>query len=199
MIDYVIGIVKKVQDLSLTILVNGLGLSFKIPQTQNIKEGEKIELYTFFYWNSEKGPSLFAFQSEIERTVFLMIIDCPKIGPKIALSILSQMNADKFLEAISAHDEKRLSTINGIGNKKAEQIIIQLKDKVSKLISLGQLQINENEELSHWQNLNDALVSLGYTRSEITNAIKHLGVLKLENVSFDSLLRKSLSFLSKQA
>ena len=197
MIDYVIGKVKKVKDLYLTILVNGLGLSFQMPQAKNVREGDSVELHTYFHWNSDKGPSLFAFQTELERTVFLMIIDCPKIGPKIALTILSQMSTNDFLEIISSQDEKRLSTVNGIGAKKAEQIIMQLKSKVSKLISSGEIKVEENQSFSQWQNLNDVLVSLGYTKQEISDTIKYLGDMKIENLSFDQLLRKSLCFLSK--
>ncbi len=197
MIDYVIGKVKRVKDLHLTILVNGLGLSFQMPQAQNVKEGDNVELHTYFHWNSDNGPSLFAFKTELERTVFLMIIDCPKIGPKIALTILSQMSTSDFLEIISSQDEKRLSTVNGIGAKKAEQIIMQLKSKVSKLISSGEIKVEENQNFSQWQNLNDVLVSLGYTKQEISGTIKYLGDMKTENLSFDQLLRKSLGFLSK--
>ena len=197
MIDYVIGQIKKVEETSLTILVNGLGLAFQIPHTQNLKEGDSVELYSYLHWNSENGPSLFAFRTKLEREVFLMIIECSKIGPKIALSILSQMPPEEFLEVISSADEKKLSSINGIGLKKAEQIIIQLKHKVAKLITSGKIKIEEKHNFAQWQNLSEALISLGYNRQEINQAIVHLRKEKTQNVSFDQLLRRSLSFLSK--
>ncbi len=197
MIDYVIGQVKKVKESSLTILVNGLGLSFQMAQTQDVKEGEQVELYSYLHWNSENGPSLFAFRNELERELFLMIIECSKIGPKIALSILSQMSPEEFLEVISSGDEKKLSSVNGIGAKKAEQIIVQLKHKVAKLITSGKIKVEKGRSFSQWQNLSEALASLGYSRQEINNALGLIRKENLQNVSFDQLLRRSLSFLSK--
>lgn len=197
MIDYVIGQVKKVKESSLTILVNGLGLSFQMAQAQGVKEGDQVELYSYFHWNSENGPSLFAFRSELERELFLMIIECSKIGPKIALSILSQMPPEEFLEVISSSDEKKLSSVNGIGAKKAEQIIVQLKHKVAKLITSGKIKVGENKSFVQWQNLSEALVSLGYNRQEINNTLVQIRKEKIQNFSFDQLLRRSLSFLSK--
>jgi len=199
MIDFIIGKVKNIKEHSITILTNGIGLNFLVAQSQNFKENDTVELQTYFHWNSDNGPSLFAFQSEIEKTVFLLIIDCHKIGPKIAMNILSQISAEDFLDAVSKSDEKKLSSLNGIGNKKAEQIILELKDKIAKLITTGKLKLAENQAATHWQNLNEALLSLGYSKQESLNALKFLRESNGPEVSFDQLLRKSLGFLSKGA
>ncbi|HBS47609.1 TPA: hypothetical protein DEO28_04570 [Candidatus Dependentiae bacterium] len=197
MIDFICGKVINVKDSSITVLTNGIGLNFQIPQTHNIKEGDNVELQTYFHWNSDNGPSLFAFEKELDKTTFLLIIDCHKIGPKIAINILSQIPSEDFLEAVLQNDDKRLSNLNGIGAKKSEQIIIELKNKVTKLITTGKIQLQDKQSTMHWQNLSDALLSLGYSKPEVGSAFKFLREANLSDLSFDQLLRKSLGFLSK--
>ncbi|MBU1007946.1 hypothetical protein KKA53_02615 [Candidatus Dependentiae bacterium] len=198
MIDYIIGKVHKINDKSATIMANGLGLSYHIPQTSTIKLGETVELYSYLHWNQEKGPSLYGFISELERAVFLLIIDCQKIGPSIAITILSQIPAPQFLEIITSQNESALCSINGIGAKKAEQLIMQLKHKVTKLISSGSVQTDMQQDFVQWQNVNDVLTSLNYSRPEISGAMKHLTeTYKNQNYSLDQLIRAALGFLSR--
>lgn len=199
MIDYISGTIHKVYEKSATILANGIGLTFHIPQIQHLQEGKKVELYSYMHWNSEKGPSLYGFETELERTTFLMIIDCPKIGPSIALTILSQMQAPQFLETITSQNEKALSSINGIGAKKAEQLITSLKHKVAKLISKGAVQADMQQDFVQWQNVSDVLTSLNYSRQEIGSAMKYLTkTYKDQNYTLDQLIRAALGYLTKQ-
>ncbi len=198
MINYVVGKIKEIKEQCLTILVNGIGLAIFIPRTNNLERNKSVELYTYMHWNTENGPSLYGFTDELEKIIFLMIIDCPKIGPKIALNILSQITPNEFLDIISTQNEKRLSSINGIGEKKAEAIIMQLKHKVTKLIAAGTISTKQESSFSNFQTLNDALLSLGYTKQEITKVIQNLAK-ESEVLAFDQLMRKALFFLSKGA
>lgn len=198
MIDMIIGTVHKIHEKGATILAGGLGLSFHIPQVHSLKVGEKTELYTYLHWNQEKGPSLYGFASELERATFLLIIDCPKIGPGIALTILSQLTASQFLELITSQNEKALCSINGIGAKKAEQLVIQLKHKVSKLLASGAVVADMQQDFVQWQNINDVLTSLNYSKQEISGAMKFLTeTYKDQNYSLDQLIRAALGHLSK--
>ena len=200
MIDYIDGVVKRVHEKTATIVANNIGFLFHIPRTQQLTAGKKIELYTYMHWNADKGPSLYGFSDELERTTFLMIIDCPKIGPGIALSILSQIPAPQFLEIITSQNESALSAINGIGKKKAEQLVMQLKHKVSKLISTGAVKSDTQQDFVQWQNVTDVLTSLNYSRQEINGAMKFLGEkYREQNHSLDQLIRSALGFLSKGA
>lgn len=197
MINFIKGFVKEVHEKSATVLINGLGFDVQIPNTKNVSKDKEIELHTYMHWNQEKGPSLFGFQEELEKKVFLMIIDCPKIGPSIALKILSQINAGEFLEIVSSQNEAALSKVNGIGAKKAEQIIVSLKNKVTKLLSSGKLPAQSQQDFTIWQNVSDVLVSLNYSKPEITQALQHLTQKHAgENVPLDQLIRSALSYLS---
>jgi Holliday junction DNA helicase RuvA len=199
MIDYISGKIQKIYEKSAVILVNGIGFSCHVPQVNKLKKDAKVELFTYLHWNQEKGPSLYGFHTEIERTTFLMIIDCPKIGPGIALTILSQIPAMQFLEIIISQNDKALSAINGIGAKKAEQLITSLKHKVAKLIEKGGVPTESmQQDFVQWQNINDVLASLGYSRQEIGGAIKYLTETnKGQNYSLDQLIRSALGYLSK--
>jgi len=196
-ISYLAGTVKEVKDKSVTLLVNGFGLNIQTPNTKGISINKDLELFTYMHWNTENGPSLYGFTQELEKTVFLLIIDCPKIGPGIAINILSQISAGKFLEIVSSHNEKALSSINGIGPKKAEQIIVTLKSKVSKLLASGQIKSDTQQDFVQWQNVNDVLVSLNYSKSEIAKTMQYLTEkYSGQNVALDQLIRAALGYLS---
>lgn len=198
MINYLVGKIQRVGEKSLTLLVNGLGFEIFAPQAQNFRENSDANLHTYMHWNQEKGPTLYGFQDELEKTIFLLIISCSKIGPSIAMSILSQMTSSEFIQIISQQDEKALSKINGIGVKKAEQIIVQLKHKIAKLISSGELKTEDSQQdFTHWQNVNEVLESLNYSKPEITKTMKYLTEKHGgQNIQLDQLIRSALSFLS---
>ena len=197
MIDYLIGKVKDVKEKTITLLVSGIGFQLQTPHPENFIKDKEIELYTYLHWNQEKGPSFFGFKEELEKIVFLMIIECPKIGPGIAINILSQLNASQFLEIINSQNEKALSGINGIGSKKAEQIIVQLKHKVSKLLISGKLPAQTQQDFVQWQNISDVLITLNYSKQEIAKTMQYLTEKYAgQNIMLDQLIRSALKFLS---
>jgi len=200
MIDYLIGKIKSVKEKSVTIVSGNIGFLCHTPSASSLSVGKEAEVYTYMHWNQEKGPTLYAFEDELTRTVFLLIIDCPKIGPGIALKILSQIKAPQFLEIITSQNESALSSVNGIGSKKAEHLISFLKHKVSKLISSGTVNIDSQQDFVQWQNINDVLTSLNYSRKEISGAMKHLtDNYSEQNYPLDQLIRAALGFLSKSS
>lgn len=200
MLDFVTGTVRSVKEKSVTIEVGGMGLSFQVPQAGNLQKDSQATLHTYMHWNAENGPSLFGFATELERRVFTLVIDCPKIGPNIAISILSHFSASQFLEIVTSQDEDRLSQVNGIGAKKAEQLIVQLKHKVSKLLSSGEIVAEAQESFVHWQNVTDVLTSLNYSKQEISGVVQHLSEkYASQNVSLDQLVRAALGFLTKSS
>jgi Holliday junction DNA helicase RuvA len=150
------------------------------------------------HWNQEQGPSLFGFATEAEKVIFLLLIDCPGVGPKIGLAVLAHMTPATFLRAIQSGNDEALSQVNGIGAKKAEHLIVHLKHKVAKLIEAG-LDAEEGGQANQWQTVIEALNALNYSRPEINRALKHLHESYADKTyAFDQLLRQALSFLSKK-
>lgn len=198
MISLVSGVVKAIKEQSLIVDIGFLGLQVQVPQESLYHIDQKIQLHTYMHWNQEQGPSLFGFSSELEKTLFLTIIDCSGIGPKIGLAVLADLGAERFIEIVQAADEKGLSKVSGIGPKKAEQMIVQLKHKVAKLLDNG-LQVTGSATVTQWQNIQEVLESLNYSKPEIMVAMKQLRESEPQmNAPFDQLMRRALSFLAKK-
>lgn len=199
MVDYVVGTVKEVRDQEVVLDVGAVGVALQVPNAHSFSPEGIIKVYSHLHWNAENGPSLFGFACPLERSVFRVIISCSGIGPKIALAILSDLGAQGFLQAISTENEQMLSKVNGIGKKKAEQIIVQLKHKVASLIESGKVDMSQMQETSHFHDVSLALQSLNYSRQEIGRAMDYLRKsTKTATVTFDVLLRQALSYLSQQ-
>jgi Holliday junction DNA helicase RuvA len=198
MIEKLKGTLDTISEKSILLFVNGVGYSLMMPDPSSLKHNEEVTLHTYLYWHQEKGPVLYGFITELERTVFLLIIDCPKIGPSVALTILSTISASQFIDAVTSHNEKTLSSISGIGDKKAEQLITHLKHKISKLLTQGKIKRDEQQNVAQWHNITQVLTSLNYSRQEVTQALQYLSEKYTgKECSLDQLIRASLAFLSK--
>ncbi len=200
MVDYFIGIVKETHDQEIILDIGTMGIALQVAQGKTfIKDSTAIKVYSYLHWNSENGPSLFGFAQAIDRSIFKVIISCSGIGPKIALAILADLGGQNFLHAISTGDDQMLSKVNGIGKKKAEQIIVQLKHKVATLIETGAVDVSEMKDVSCFNDVSLALQSLNYSRIEIGRAMEYVRKnAKDDKITFDLLLRQALSYLSKQ-
>jgi len=191
-------LVHSVYDDSITVAMGAIRFRIAVAIPASFKTTEPIDLYVYMHWNQENGPSLFGFTSELERSVFLLVTGCSGIGPKIGLSVLTDLGPQAFLEAVQTGNDQMLSKVSGIGAKKAEQMIVQLKHKVAKLVKSGILQ-TIGGTIGKMQEVSDVLTSLKYSRLEVNAAMKHLNdnYTKLD-YPFDQLVRYALSFLSKK-
>lgn len=199
MFNTIAGKITAVDDYCVTVETGNIGFAVMVPSTAPCIIGNSTKLFVHMHWNAEQGPSLYGFGTELDKMVFLLIISCAGIGPKIALTALGQLGSAAFVQAIEQGNEKVLSSISGIGAKKAEQMIVHLKHKVAKLIKTG-VQFEGAEHIMDLQNVSEVLVSLNYSRQEITDTLSWL---KEQNkgieISFDKLVRQALSFLAKKA
>ncbi|MBT4855608.1 Holliday junction branch migration protein RuvA [bacterium] len=198
MISALKGVVKVVDKQIIEIQADNVGISFalSVPQNVAVEVGKPIEVVTYMHWNQDTGPSMFGFSSLAQREMFIIVLSCSGVGPKMALSLLNQLSPDQLIQAVTQHDFKTLSSVNGIGPKKAEQIVLQLHSKIKRLTSLpGQA----SEGAQHWNNVSQALTSLNYSRPEIMQTMAHLREENIKpNVEFDALMRQALAFLSKK-
>jgi holliday junction DNA helicase RuvA len=197
MIHIIRGLVLDCSDQTIIIDVQGVGYGVTVPQSYSFNTGNTITLHTHTHWNQEQGPQLYGFLTPAEKRTFLLITSCSGIGPKIGLAILANMTPSLFASAIVTADTKALSGVDGIGTKKAESIIVHLKDKVAKLVEKGEFaDACTNSQTVH--KISAMLGSLHYTKQEIGAALEHLQKTStLETASFDDAMRKALLFLSK--
>jgi Holliday junction DNA helicase RuvA len=150
------------------------GVGYKCQTTANTlrkltKTGEKTLLYTYLSVR-DNGIDLYGFADEKELACFKMLISVSGVGPKAALSILSETTPEKFALYVASGDSKALTKAQGIGTKTAQRIVLDLKDKVSKeQIAVGFKDIPVSASGNVEEAVN-ALMVLGYTRSEASMA-----------------------------
>jgi Holliday junction DNA helicase RuvA len=196
MLSQLTGIVQSVDNHTIHLIVGPMGFALQVPNIAQFPPGKEATVLVYMHWNAENGPSFFGFKSAIDKQVFEFIISCSGIGPKIGLAVLGDLGASGFVHAVQMSNDKALSKVNGIGAKKAEQIIFQLRSKVEKLIGSG-VEIAGGAVLEQWHTVSQALESLNYSRVEISRAMSQLRKDADANLPFDQLMRKALSLLSK--
>lgn len=198
MIGSISGIITNIYDNKLLVEQSGIGFEIICPESKNCITGQPITLHIYMHWSQEAGPSLFGFTSQLSKDIFILIISCPGIGPKLAVSILEQVNSSHFLEMISQQNMSGLSAIKGLGTKKAEQICMHLREKAPKLIKVHPT-LATHTSLGLWSDLQDTLTSLNYSPSEIKLSMSALKEnITDQTISFDLLLRKALMLLAKK-
>lgn len=197
MIDSLAGKITEVSERHVTLDCHGVGFALHVPHATQFAVGDFVQFSVYFNWSAEQGPSLYGFMNQRDKALFLLIIECPKIGPALAMTLLSQRSTSELIEMIMQQNHTGLSTINGIGPKKAEYLIVQAKDKVYKLAQQYPEVDGVESVLSHWQNVRDVLTSLNYSKQEISQAIAFLNQ-KQESkaLSLDQLIRGALAYLS---
>ena len=138
--------------------------------------GREVFLYTYLYVRDE-NIELFGFSDQQELRCFQLLISISGVGPKAALSILSDLEPTRFMLTVAAGDSKVLTKVKGIGAKTAQRIVLELKDKVAKgfvdgisLEDVAGTAADTPATQSSAQAI-AALVSLGYSQSEAALAI----------------------------
>lgn len=190
------GTVVSLAEKNITLLSGSLGFDIYVPNETLFIINTERQIFIHMHWNQEQGPTLFGFTTQSERDIFKHIISCSGIGPRLGLTILAQLSPGELLSAISTNDIKVLSSISGIGTKKAEQIIVQLKNKVTKILE-SDIDVGDGTTAKHLKELSDVLNSLNYSRPEINDALQHVRSNIDSSMPFDKLLRDALSFLTK--
>ncbi len=164
---------------------NGIGYKvFVTPETLELKQGDEAALYTYLKV-SDDGQSLFGLSDFATLQFFEMLITVSGVGPKVALAILSAAKVDTIKQAIANQDAGVFTRISGVGNKTAERIILELKNKVGTIeVSAGVAGSSEVFE---------ALVSLGYNQKEVREALKRVNT----TLPVQEQLKQALQVLGK--
>ena len=141
----------------------------------------------------EDALALFGFATRDEKRLFERLLAVSGIGPKLAITILSGMEAEALVSALRANDVARLTRIPGIGRKTAERMVLELRDKLASF-AVGEAPTAsggvEQEVLS-------ALVNLGYQPAAAERALAAVARNGDAGADFEVLLRQALGQLSK--
>jgi Holliday junction DNA helicase RuvA len=156
----------------------------ELPET-----GNEVTLYTHLVLKEDMA-ALFGFYDLLEKKLYLMLNKVSKVGPKLAIAILSGIDAKGLKRVITESDVQALSSVPGIGKKTAERIILELKDKFDEEIITDHVE----EENNFKNDVLSALVNLGYKKQECTLAIRKFSS---DFNDFESLLKQCLKVLGK--
>lgn len=135
--------------------------------------GSEVTLYTHFQVR-EDGMALFGFAAEAERDAFEQLINISGVGPKVALALLANMDAQTLYKAIGDEDLQRLSLAPGVGKKLASRLVLELKGKLPSLAGLGGPGGSVAAGGSIQAEVLEALIGLGYTTAEAQAALRKI-------------------------
>lgn len=199
MIAYLKGEVAAVSENRLVLEVNKVGYQIFISGRDAADMppvGEEVTIHTYLSVR-EDAMQLFGFLSQDDLEVYKMMLNVSGIGPKAGLGILSVLSADDLRFAVLSDDVKTIAKAPGIGNKTAQKLILELKDKLSledafekKLQKSAAASSGGNAEEENKSQAVQALVALGYTNSEALRAVKKVDV--TADMDTEAILKQAL-------
>jgi len=152
--------------------VNGIGFQvYTPPSTLGSfgSTGNEVKLFTHFQMR-EDGISLYGFSSTSELALFKNLLGVSGLGPRLALTMISEMDLESLAAAIISGNVDLLTAIRGIGKKTASRIVLELRDKLATgdaMLPLSAVSQENNDVIA-------ALISLGYSTAEATRAVNGL-------------------------
>ncbi len=180
--------------------VNGVGYELFVSQKtlQSLPPvGQNVLLKTYLHVR-EDVLQLFGFLKDSEKQAFLLALSVSGIGPRAAMNILSAFNSEAFYRAILQNDLATLKSIPGIGQKTAQHVVLELKDKVTKLMGGGVLSPESvfNVETKNITDAIQAMMTLGYSLAESRRAVLAAIHVLGEKSTVEEILRSSLKSIA---
>jgi Holliday junction DNA helicase RuvA len=183
--------------------VGGVGYKVAVPASIHgtlPKLGEIALLQIHFHMRAEE-ISLFGFLTNDDKKVFELLLSVTGIGPKVALSILSAMDAESLARTVAADDTRGLIRIPGLGLKTAQRLVLELRDKLAAFAferKVDQIQAKSQKPPAEdlYDDVVDGLVNLGYNRNDARRAAD--GALKQieDKTNMGAALRAALNILT---
>ena len=194
MFAYIKGSLEMKSSGYIVIDINGLGYKIFMSQNNIDSIGELHNIIKVFTYVKvrEDDISIFGFKTQEELKMFELLISVS------ALVMLSCIEPSDFAIAVISNDVKVLTKVPGIGNKSAQRIILELKDKLKEEQLEEKLKDSSKRLKDNSENINEAisgLMVLGYSKKDIEKAFEHLDI---DNLSIEDLIKKGLILLSQK-
>ena len=175
MIGRIQGILLEKQSPLLLIDVKGVGYEVQAPMTtiyQLPEVGVSVTLHTQMVVR-EDAQLLYGFMHTRDRSLFRMLVKVNGVGPKLALTILSGIEIDDFVQSVRNDDTATLVRLPGVGKKTAERLLVEMKDRLKdwQIDGQGSVTHQPNTSNSILGEAESALVALGYKPQEASKAI----------------------------
>jgi Holliday junction DNA helicase RuvA len=187
MIDFLEGTVEELREKYLLINVNGTGYGVTITAAayEALKDKTGVARVYTYMSVSENGTALYGFSNPEEKQVFLALI-----GPKAGTGILSGINPERLRKAIASGDEAVLTQIPGLGPKKAQRLIMELKDKFKMFAS-------EREDFAGEDEYLQALLGLGFNYQAAREALHHAVKTAKDRNNKEDILKEAIKRLGR--
>ena len=199
MYEFFEGIIAEVTPSYIVVNVNGVGYKVYSPTPFAYKEGQKAKVYIEQNFSDNNGFTLYGFQSQNAKGLFLKLLSVSGIGPKSALAIMAAEDSNSLAEAIEQGEVKYLTRFPGVGKKTASQIVLDLKGKLGAYVGRLDRQDTLEQDASVTPELHDALLALlalGYTQKEVDRITPKLEKEDVETA--DQYIKKGLGLLLKK-
>jgi Holliday junction DNA helicase RuvA len=197
MISHIEGLIESKSEDEVVLDAGGVGYLINVPShVADLlpPEGESCRLYVHTNFREDDGTSLYGFPSKEERALFRLLLTVSGIGPKVGLSILSSVTVEDIAEAIITEDLKKLTSINGVGKKTAQRLILELKDKVADMRLMMRIKKPALADVASADAI-DALQALGYSRTVAVDAVERARVTFTAQPKVEELIKVSLRYL----
>lgn len=174
MIDYIKGVLVSSIPGKATVEVGGVGILFDTPPDDNAmigQVGKEVTLYTRLLIREDE-ILIYGFQTAEERKLFNLILSISGFGPRLALSLLAIFTVSQLYVAVLEENIAQLSRAHGVGRKAAQRLILELKEKLPKVISPEELVAGQvgSAGSSMLDEITEALCALGYSPAEAVSA-----------------------------
>lgn len=182
------------------VIVEAGGIGYKIFMSNNsigiLGELKQIVKVHTYYYVREDNISLYGFTTKEELSMFELLLSVSGIGAKSAITMLSNIEPSEFALAVITNDIKKLTKIPGVGNKSAQRIVLELKDKLKADNELSKSEdiISQIEKDDILDEATAALQILGYTRRDIEDVYKKFD---RTSMSTEEVIRAALRYLGK--
>lgn len=169
------GIISEKTGNQAVIAINGIGYGVILTghNLDRLTSGETAKLYIYEHIK-EDAHDLFGFLALEDKYLFEQLLSVKNVGPKVAMSVLDTGGTDEVRAAIASGDVRRLQTAKGVGKRAAEQIVVELRDKVGLLASESAEDIVNRGGIDIQDEAAQGLMALGYSEVDAILALKHV-------------------------
>ncbi len=203
------------------ILINCQGLGYEIQTLESVildlntnDNSEKEIILWLKHIKKEESDMLFGFISKDQRDFFIQILNIKGIGSQIGMSLLNKFPLNQIVNAITNNNKKLISSVQGIGQKMTDRIILELKNKlISEKVDNDKLDnskfLHENGKLtSIFEDIDMTLQSLNYPKKDIKKLFpilinnikdKNISTIDIDSISFEHLLKEAMNYLDKHS
>ena len=190
MITHLKGKLVEKSPTNVVIEVNGIGYWVNISLTtfSQIPDNENIKLYTHLQLK-EDSHSLYGFYSKREREIFRLLISVSGVGTSTARTMLSSLNPQQVVEAISSNNVSIVQSVKGIGSKTAQRLIIELRDKILKIYDLDESYVNSNNTTR--EEALSALEVLGINKKSSERLVDNI-IKENQDISVEEIIKETL-------